>query len=266
MSTPLVTGGGKMCGDKGLLTVLKTRLGELAQENPALARAITPIICANYQSGRFANIAKNDLAFNPAVYVDRVGKYYQECHEIVRPLQLREESAWQPFYDTLRKWAHCALTRWHFCPGRGPDLVDHAQACATEAAIVILTKSFPYDVQFYPWTYRIVHFTCLRHINGKIVASQDANKQEVIPLDMWDDWLHNIADPKAHDNILQSEQRQDLLQAINRLASEARKQLILLYYFEDKSFAEIAVLMNRNINALYKLHHDALADLKAIWG
>lgn len=40
---------------------------------------------------------------------------------------------------------------------------------------------------------------------------------------------------------------------------------IRLYTFSQYTFDEIAAAMNKNKNALYKLHFDALENLREIW-
>ena len=56
----------------------------------------------------------------------------------------------------------------------------------------------------------------------------------------------------------------DLLSAVNKLNSEDRKRFIQLYYFEGLGFQEIAKILDRTTNALYKLHFDALENLRKI--
>jgi RNA polymerase sigma factor (sigma-70 family) len=63
---------------------------------------------------------------------------------------------------------------------------------------------------------------------------------------------------------IQSDKRLDLLDAIDQLSSEDRRTIILLYYFEGKDFDEIAEVLDRTKNALYKLHFDALENLRKI--
>ncbi len=47
--------------------------------------------------------------------------------------------------------------------------------------------------------------------------------------------------------------------------SEARKQVVLLRYFESYTFQQIALKLDKSDNAIYKLHFDALNNLRKIW-
>ena len=56
---------------------------------------------------------------------------------------------------------------------------------------------------------------------------------------------------------------EDILMAMRKLSS-TQQCLIQGYYFEEKSFAEIALESNASINTIYKRHFDALARLRKI--
>ena len=58
----------------------------------------------------------------------------------------------------------------------------------------------------------------------------------------------------------------ELLDAIAQISSVARRRIITLHYFQGLSLPEIARKMGRSMNATYKLHFDALAELGKIWG
>lgn len=240
---------------------LNELLAAFEEEDPLLGPAVARIVRANVSSGRMATIAANDAAFTLAGYVERVARCYQEWHEKVRLLQLGDEAAWLPLYEMMQKWAYRWLERRHFLPGRGTELYEHAITCASDAALVLLEKPFPYDVHYERWAHKILTFVCLRHLAREIRAAQGANRENLVELDAWEDWLPDIADPGRGVSDLVGD-KQTLLQAIDHLASDARKQFIMLYYFEEKSYAEIAAIMGRKVNTLYKLHFDALDDLR----
>ncbi|MEM7118963.1 MAG: sigma factor-like helix-turn-helix DNA-binding protein [Chloroflexota bacterium] len=97
-----------------------------------------------------------------------------------------------------------------------------------------------------------------RQINPKSVET-------AVELDARDDWLNNILDPQGETEQQQFILRQDLNRALMQLSSDARRQFIQLYYFEHLTFPEIARRLDRKENALYKLHHDALKNLRKIF-
>ena len=61
------------------------------------------------------------------------------------------------------------------------------------------------------------------------------------------------------------ELRQELVVALEQLSSAARRQLIVLHYFQGFTLPEIADKLGKTISATYKLHFDALAELRKIW-
>lgn len=254
-----------MHGDESLLAALKSALAALGGTNAELARTIEPIVLTNYACGRIASVRRRDENFNAKDYVDRVVRGYKDSHEIVRQLQKNDVDTWELFYVKLQKWAYRYLQRRHFADSYPGVLFDHAVTCATDAAQVILNKPFPYDVHFDPWACRLLQNICLRHMEREIKAARDNQGQEPIDLDSWEDWLPNLSNPIGERESERAELNQDLLAAVDRLSSEARKRLILLHYFEEKSLAEVAQVMDLNMNATYKLHHDALQNLRQIW-
>ena len=223
--------------------------------------AIEHILRANIKEGRAQSFLEKE--HTPAQYVERVLRYYQEWHEHVYQLQVVKASArWEPFYVLLQKWAYAFLRRRGF-PAYG-DRYEHAVACAGEAAATILSTRFPFDVHFERWAYVILQNICYRHI-GRHWNSPDVLHRNPVALDDFDDWVHNLVPPDTRDDMSLAGLRHDLLQALEALGSDARKEFLLHYYFHHRDFAEISVIMNRTKNALYKLHFDALAELRKIW-
>jgi RNA polymerase sigma factor (sigma-70 family) len=95
-----------------------------------------------------------------------------------------------------------------------------------------------------------------KHTGGRSVP-----RRAQVSLDAHDGWLHNLADPGAEQVQRRLEQRHDLLQQVERLG-DAQRQFVVLYYFEQKSYAEVADILKKNKNALYKLNFDALDNLR----
>lgn len=243
---------------------LERVLEEMDAERGEAAEAIRPILADNAESGRVQRFLDEEPDPSAIVaYVARVARYHQQCHEHVHQLQVEKSpEAWEALYVLLQKWAYAFLRRRGF-PAHG-DRYEHAVTCAGAAAATILATRFPFDVHFERWAYVLLQNICRRHID-KHWNSRDALDNAPVDLNEWDDWVHNIAHPDAGEDVDRIELRHDLLQAIAELASEDRKEFILLYYFRQRTFAEIARTMGRSTNALYKLHFDALAELRKIW-
>ena len=235
------------------------------QRGTALATAVTPIIFTNLDKGRIQNLLERQDC-SPTDYVRSVADKYEQWREYVHAVQIEKRAdVWQPLYKQLQKWAFSYLPRIGYPSyASRDDKLREAQACAAEAAAVLLNAYFPYDVKFEPWACILLQNVTRKQMDRRIKPRLDAQKNE-IELDAWDDWLHNLSDPTGDDAQHLVELRTDLLRAVAQLSSESRQQFILLYYFENKTFEQIAVLMDRSKNALYKLHSDALKNLRKIW-
>ena len=229
------------------------------EEEPALARAVAHIVWANAEQGRLAKfLAAGDVA-DERDYVRCVVSRYREQYDYVRRLQESEDAqVWEALFTRLQKRAYGVLTKKQFLiPG---ERYEHAVQCATDAALVIARRRFPFDTYFHAWANVVVYYVCGNHVrqarNGRSVPDEAQ-----VSLDAWDGWLQNVADPAAEVAHSRVEQRHDLLQQVATLA-EAQRNFVMLYYFEQKSYEEIAALMGRSKNALYKLHFDALTNLR----
>lgn len=249
-----------MDGDELVILDLRDSLAQLKQEDPALALEIGPIIWANWESGRIKTVLENHESLEIAGYIQRVLDTYDQWHKHVQLLQGGDEDTWKPFYALLQRWAYRLIERWQVVGSQREGILEFAQACAGETAIVLLRKPFPFDVHFHQWAYQVLRFSCLRRVSGETKVARDQNGNEILPLE--EQFLAVLGE---RGDVRHVERRHDLLEAIDSLASEARKQFIVLYYFEGKTIAEIAAIMNRNHNATYKLHHDALVDLRNQW-
>jgi RNA polymerase sigma factor (sigma-70 family) len=234
------------------------------QRGLALKTAVSPFIYTNLDKGRVHNYLERPDS-SPADYVWRVADQYEQWHDYLCAVQIeKRDDVWQPLYKKLQTWAFRFLPRIGYPTyASRDDHIQQAHACAAKAALTLITACFPYDTNFDPWAYVILQNVTHKHMNRQIKPLLKSQQQE-IELDAYDDWLQNLLDPAGGESQRMVELRADLLQAINQLSSKARKQFILLYYFEQKSFEEIAVRMDKSLNALYKLHSDALENLRKI--
>lgn len=253
-----------MCGDESLAAQLRAALAILGAENPEIAAAIAPILWRSCRLGRIQKFLKNDRSLDMMGYVRRVAEHFDAERDHVEALLAGDEKRWLPLYVLMQKWAYKLIE--HRLLGGAPAalLRDRALACANSAALVILEKPFPFDVRFQMWVYQVVRNICLRHIADELQRNGSGRPGDEEPLDDEDNHQLNPA-PTSELELLTHERQLELLDAVAQL-SELRRQFIWLHYYEDKSFEAISALMNRKMNALYKLHHDALQELKSILG
>lgn len=241
--------------EDGIDRRIKEEIERLKRENPDIGDVIGSIVLINHSEGRVEKFLESGTTQTVEEYFQRVVRYYQECHELIKKLESNDPSSWELFLQKLGKWAYNFLRKKGVPVEVGRYQI--ADDCAHEAGARLANIRFPYDVHYDSWACRVAHNVCLNYIR------RHTEKLDVIDIDLTEtaDWLEAFSipsDTKRTDN------RLDLLDAIDELNSEDRKKFIHLYYFEGEDFDEIAKILNRTKNALYKLHFDALENLRKI--
>ncbi len=232
-----------------------------SQKGEQLAQAITPILMANLDSGRVYYFLDKRGTCQPEDYVWRALAFYEKWHTYLYQIQEeRRADLWLPLYEKLKRWAYNYLSSKNFPPTPKARLLLAAD-CATMAAARLLYARFPYDTDFDPWAYVLLQNVVLKQLR-KEYREAAANLHNVDNWEEWESvWSSQLSVQDPGDNI---ELRQTLLAAVDQLASDARKQIILWRYFEGLTFPQIAAEMDRSANAIYKLHFDALKNLRKI--
>lgn len=236
---------------------LRFELEKLKKMEPEKGAKISIIVMNNWADGRVDKFFKNKTEESSYNYICRVDNYYSICHEFVSQIDSGDEDAWNELLVKLRKWAYVFL-RTKGLPNH-LNLIEIANDCANDAGGRLVNIRFPYDVHYDSWCCRVVQNVCFnyirQHTDKKMYADFDMDLSET------DEWLRELS---ISDETKSAEMRLDLLDAIEELSSEDRKLFIILYYFEGRSFAEISEILERTPNALYKLHFDALENLRKI--
>lgn len=232
---------------------------EVEHEEPAIARVVARIVRANVQQGRLRKFLLSGAVASEGEYVRLVATRYRQQREYVRLVKdVQDAGVWETLYVQLQKWAYGVLTKKQF--GAPRTRFDHAVQCATDAALVILDRHFPFDADFHAWAYVIVYYVCRSHVRRERRGRSVPDEAQV-SLDRWEGWLENLSDATASSAQRQAEMQHDLLQYVAALG-ESQREFVVLYYFEQKSYADVARLMGRDKNALYKLNFDALSNLR----
>lgn len=226
---------------------------------PELGQAVTRIVWANVDHGRVYKFLSNGDAVDVDDYVDRVLNYYRLHHEHVRRIQeSADPGLWDALFQKLQKLAYGILSKHSFMAPR--ERFEHALQCATDASLVIADRRFPFDTNFEAWTYVVLLYTCKNHMRAER-RERSAPYGEVVSLDAHDGWMQNLVDPTGEQMRRSFEQQHDLLQQVEKLG-DAQREFVQLYYFEQKSYGEVAEIMGKKANALYKLNFDALDNLR----
>lgn len=105
---------------------------------------------------------------------------------------------------------------------------------------------------FSAWLYRIAH---------NLVANwhRDNSRKKVIPID--DGILTSQSGNHPEQELLDSEEKEQLLRIIRKLPPD-RQQLLILKYVENLSNSEIGVIMGKSEGAIKSLYHRTLITLR----
>jgi len=231
-----------------------------------LVEEVTHVIWANWERDRARKFVNGDQVRGPRAYVERVAEHYLRWSAYLRCLQEEKNAqAWAELLEKFQLWSYNLLGRLDFPANavRYRKSVD----LAADAAAEIITAHFPYDVDFDPWAYVVVRNICYRYMRDRLNGSRVPDEQ-LVSLDAYDGWLRNLADGRAEARIHEAaeeeareRERERLLAAVDSLPP-SEQQLILLYYFEELTFEEIAERTGKTTNALYQYHFRALKKLR----
>ena len=137
-----------------------------------------------------------------------------------------------------------------------------AAECAADAGAQIIGSHFPYDTEFDAWAYTLLRYTWLKQLNrGK--QQKRIPETKLVELDVLLPRL-NIVGGMSDEQ--RSNWRFDLIAGMERLATAGRREVLWLRYFENLTYEEIAARMGRTISAVYKLHFEAIEELKRFFG
>lgn len=102
------------------------------------------------------------------------------------------------------------------------------------------------------WLYRIAH-------NLVVNWHRDNHRRQYVSLDEIE--LPHVFHEQPEHNVMQNEEKEQLLKAIRRLPAE-RQQLLILKFVERLSNAEIGKIMGRSEGAVKSLYHRTLFSLR----
>lgn len=225
------------------------------QRGEQFAGQLEPILFTNLQHKRPQNYLKRHPDKAPDDYVTHVTALYEELSDYLYQLQQeKSDSVWWPLCQKLTLWARYELSR---IPNG--YLLGQPEDVAQEAVSALMTARFPYDTPFDPWA-RVI-------LRNTRIAVQKRSQSYKLPTISWEEHIEAAAAVAAIargnvEEVVAS--RHDLLQAIETMTHDGRQRLILLYYFDGLSYAEISQIMGKSASALYKLRFEAIEELQDI--
>ncbi|GAB4159029.1 MAG: hypothetical protein Fur0021_29470 [Candidatus Promineifilaceae bacterium] len=222
------------------------------QKGEHFAEQLTPILFTNLRHKRPQNYLKRHPDKAPDDYVTHVTALYEELSGYLYQLQQeKSDSVWLPLCQKLTLWAQYELSR---IPNG--YLLGQPEDMAQEAVSALMTARFPYDTPFDPWARVILR-------NTRVAVQKRSQSSKI----SWISWEGHSETTAAAALVTVEDAvttHQDLLQAIEMMTHEGRQRLILLRYFDGLSYAEMSQFMEKSASALYKLHCEAIEELKDI--
>ena len=240
-----------------LRTALTTALQELAEKkDESLAATLRPIIERNLSRGRIQSFLNGHENPTPRHYVWRVVEIYERLHSYLVELQeQRSSEVWLPLYKDMSKTAQHYFLRCGLPETK--ETRELAEESARETSARILTSHFPYDVEFQPWMYVVLRNVC----SGKLKNISRIVEKDISELE---ESLADSSIPSGRQIESDLGRRNSLLLILEKL-TPTRKQVIFMHYFEGRTFQEIAVALNKTVNAIHQLHFYALRDLEKLF-
>lgn len=238
---------------------LEQALEQRTLKNSQLVQKIRSLLYRSVEYGRATRVLGEDPDSTACrEYVNQVITNYQACHEVVARLERREPREWIITIKKINRWANGYMKQRHI---HGPLRKECVEECVPNAVLAFFTGTYYYDTEFDAWLCVLVQNVCRKYIKEQRHPNHTA-ETDAVSYDKFEFLLEALADNNALDSQRFRELRSLLLEAVEKLSSKARQQLIILHYFEGFSFQEIAQKMERSLNAVYKLHFDALNELR----
>ncbi|UCD38974.1 MAG: sigma-70 family RNA polymerase sigma factor [Fidelibacterota bacterium] len=125
---------------------------------------------------------------------------------------------------------------------------------ATQDAFIKIYRhlgKFKGDAKLSTWMYRIVKNVCFDYLK----------KRRHSPLDELSEHYLMSSDSSPEEELLAGWQHQELRDAVERLPVKQRLA-ITLYYFQDKSYEEVAAIMGQPLNTIKSHLHRAKSALE----
>jgi DNA-directed RNA polymerase specialized sigma24 family protein len=213
---------------------------------------IRPIIYQNSKSGRIQFFLNQNLETTLQDYVIRVTNNFLKTHIYINGIQVhRSAQLWEPLFINMQKWGYNVLRKYGLIPGETTQQL--ATDCATDAAITLMEKQFPYDTEFDPWAFNFVKFACLKAIE------RETKKSNQITEVLYQDGVFAIS--RYNGSISSLGIAIDVINAYLQLTAYRRK--VIYYRYEcGLCSKEIAIKMKKNVSAVDKLHFDAIRQLR----
>lgn len=232
-----------------------------APDNAPLRTTLRPIVLKNAHNGRMDRCLKQGYYDSLTDYIVGVAYHYQTWQPMVHQLaNQHDEALWIEVLGRLQRAARRYLRTDNVRLIDSIDLV--AQDMAVDTAVAILRCCYPYDCNFSAWAYSTLRVLCRRmlaaHCHGHDLLYHCNHGLEPTDDEAGLYIEVGVCDDKLDDMLL------DLQLAMPKLATGTRRDFVRRYYYEGKSYTQLAEDMGKNVGALYKLNSDTLANFRQL--
>lgn len=240
--------------NEALKSKLEDAVVEFATRHGAdLAARIGDIARANLRAGRLSFYLDHSDEASVYDYLVLIADNVERNGAYIRAVQVgRSTEVWEPLYIQMQRLAYAFLRKRGLIPGEVTFLL--AVDSATDAALNMLNANFPFDTEFEPWLYQFIKHACLKSITRQVrMLKRVADAMDPHEI------AEQLTDPR--NGRIDWEIFMDLAQAIGRLSAK-RRQVLALRYGQGLPSSAVAKLMDSTVNAVNKLHHDAIKQLQ----
>ncbi len=177
-------------------------------------------------------------------------------HELVK---LYEEGNNEAFDELLVRYQQQVYIYLLFMAKNETKAEDMLQETFEKAIVAIKNHKYQATGKFCAWLMRIAHnvvIDCTRDIQGRRITTHDEFSQGI---------LNNTKlSEESHEKFLIESQQADLLRQILDYLPEAQKEVVLMRFYEGKSFKEIAEATDVSINTSLGRMRYALINLRKL--
>ena len=228
------------------------------KQGEEIVNQIKPILMKNIGKKRLNVFLEGNPDYLEA-YIQVIVENYRLYHSYIYSLQVaRDNEVWKPLLDKIETISFAFFRRKNF--DNSIQTHEIAKECTSKAAEAIMNANFPYDTSFDAWVVKIVQNKCLKYMaeemeKRKIPADQQVELNEEMEIfDGSPDVLHQIEEVERHA----------VIEKALKQISKARRDAIVLKYFDNLSSEDIAKQLGKSIDAVYCLQFNGLRDLRKI--
>lgn len=191
-----------------------------------------------------------------AGYIQQVIQTYTTEHPHVSRLYQSDSDAWNDLHLKLALWARNNIRKNCLPLHLVTDVVQ-------DVCLKVHQRDYPFDTTFDAWAGAVLRNQIRHYARQKdpLFHTNTISLDEPSDFSVHPSQYERICNDQAQRNFAQVDDFNQITYALAELKTEARQEVIWLYYFENRTFAEIAAIMNKSETAIRTLKYRALKEL-----